>query len=596
MKCHVDGRGGLHVEAATVRMHRLIGRRDERAHRICANHNGSGPCRTLILHKFSVECRGGSADWNDIVAGLIADRVMGARVRAERLSFRLAGSSFASLNVLCDAGGRASVDRFDAERHWQLDATCRDFGFVPRRWVELPAGFAPLSEVGGRLLVNVAQSDVAPPPLPVPNRNSWPDAMHAGIAPEDNRVTQDAAHPRPDQAVTPAHVTASRPDALLASRKPQHGFDRPPETTRRTSPAASPTSPDRGSDDPVSPPTVPAGSWRLTQNVAPPVPTNAGVSSDQSTRGGTSAYAPPVERPARTEDRRSVDATLMPGALPTAVPARTVTQPVLIAAGTTPTASTAGASPVTLNSWNTLVEVIKAGTGDGSSGEVRRTAQQSIITTMMSLMLLTSLVFSGIGLFAGRQLWSVPNIRSADPYQVMLRREVADLTRPDAQMCTELCRSAQGLVEQINASVTELNGVAPLRRVLLREVRNMEKFLSATMHERPADTSGWRRMRYRLQRVVTDLLRLKDITEGARRSLTTVVVAKDLPRDKYEAYEVLGANADTSEPILKRLVDALRATWHPDHAVNEDDRLVREDRIKQINVAWDLIQEKRVEA
>ncbi|MCB1511360.1 MAG: DnaJ domain-containing protein, partial [Hyphomicrobiaceae bacterium] len=75
-----------------------------------------------------------------------------------------------------------------------------------------------------------------------------------------------------------------------------------------------------------------------------------------------------------------------------------------------------------------------------------------------------------------------------------------------------------------------------------------------------------------------------------------VGLRRGLPRDKAEAYEVLGANPEASDKILKRLVDALRATWHPDHARSEEDRVAREERIKQINVAWDLIQEKRVEA
>jgi DnaJ-class molecular chaperone len=34
-------------------------------------------------------------------------------------------------------------------------------------------------------------------------------------------------------------------------------------------------------------------------------------------------------------------------------------------------------------------------------------------------------------------------------------------------------------------------------------------------------------------------------------------------------------------------------TWHPDHARDEQDRLLREDRIKQINIAWELISDKR---
>jgi DnaJ-class molecular chaperone len=56
-----------------------------------------------------------------------------------------------------------------------------------------------------------------------------------------------------------------------------------------------------------------------------------------------------------------------------------------------------------------------------------------------------------------------------------------------------------------------------------------------------------------------------------------------------EAYAVLGVNPDVSEGVLKKIVDALRMSWHPDHARDEEDRLAREDRMRQINIAWDLI-------
>jgi len=37
----------------------------------------------------------------------------------------------------------------------------------------------------------------------------------------------------------------------------------------------------------------------------------------------------------------------------------------------------------------------------------------------------------------------------------------------------------------------------------------------------------------------------------------------------------------------------LRQSWHPDHARSETDRLHREARVRQINVAWDLVSQQR---
>jgi hypothetical protein len=501
--CDVD-RGQLSVEAGPVRMYRITGKSEERPFRVCT----AGGCRTLIVHRFDVECAGGKAAWRDIVGRLIYARTRDTQIKSGSLVVELKKPSFATLNPLCGHDGGAHIEISDAARHWKLDATCREFGHVPEGPIRLPRGFAFVAEIGGRILIDKATPTPVEPPMP-------------GRKPYRFTTAQIPTAP-----INPA-LTA--PPVRVA----QAGARYPVE-----------------SGDPVA---------RLLLE---------------------REHKAPAARPLTTFEPSGSSQDTPPRVL-SAVPASTELR--------------GESHPVTLDSWSTIVEVIRVGTADGVSGEARRNAQHSLIATMLGLALLTSL-FSGIGWIAGRQFWRPPDIRKVDPYQVMLRREVVDLAKPDAQMCGELCRSAQGLVGHIHGGVSELQGVAPLRRVLLREVRNMEKFLSATIAEQPSEPQEWRRMRLRLQRVVTDLMRLKDITDGAKKSLTMAVIAKDLPKDKHEAYEALGANPEASEKILKRLVDALRATWHPDHAVSEEDRQAREERIKQINVAWDLIQDKRVEA
>ena len=62
-----------------------------------------------------------------------------------------------------------------------------------------------------------------------------------------------------------------------------------------------------------------------------------------------------------------------------------------------------------------------------------------------------------------------------------------------------------------------------------------------------------------------------------------------MPKTVHDAYFVLGVNSEVSGETLKRLVRALRQCWHPDLAQNTVDRDYREARIRQINVAFDLI-------
>lgn len=63
----------------------------------------------------------------------------------------------------------------------------------------------------------------------------------------------------------------------------------------------------------------------------------------------------------------------------------------------------------------------------------------------------------------------------------------------------------------------------------------------------------------------------------------------DEPQTMADAYRVLGINPDAAPAVAKKLVDALRMSWHPDHARDEGDRRTRESRMKQINAAWDLV-------
>lgn len=167
---------------------------------------------------------------------------------------------------------------------------------------------------------------------------------------------------------------------------------------------------------------------------------------------------------------------------------------------------------------------------------------------------------------------------------------------PDAAAVRELARIAGELLTRTEAKAERLTAAQPLKRVLLRECQRQHRRIDAAQRLATEAAPGWVRLRTRLQTIVHDLIRLGEIVDGAERSLVAAAEAETAPTSKRDAYDVLGVNPDVSERVLKKLVDALRACWHPDHARDEADRHDREARIKQINVAWDLITEKRQEA
>src|SRR5262245_8397542 len=70
--------------------------------------------------------------------------------------------------------------------------------------------------------------------------------------------------------------------------------------------------------------------------------------------------------------------------------------------------------------------------------------------------------------------------------------------------------------------------------------------------------------------------------------------SEEVPRTRSEALRVLGmgVTADANVAAIKKIVDGLRQTWHPDLARDPTEREVREKRMKQINVAWDILAAK----
>ena len=69
-----------------------------------------------------------------------------------------------------------------------------------------------------------------------------------------------------------------------------------------------------------------------------------------------------------------------------------------------------------------------------------------------------------------------------------------------------------------------------------------------------------------------------------------------MPTNYAEALELLGAAPDASLAAVKKIVDGMRQSWHPDLARSEADRRVRQRRMQQINVTWDLVSQRRTAA
>jgi DnaJ-domain-containing protein 1 len=66
-----------------------------------------------------------------------------------------------------------------------------------------------------------------------------------------------------------------------------------------------------------------------------------------------------------------------------------------------------------------------------------------------------------------------------------------------------------------------------------------------------------------------------------------------MPCSLDDAYAVLNVHPSADKQTIKRVVDALRLTWHPDRARDPAERERHTLKIQNINAAWDIIDGKR---
>jgi hypothetical protein len=193
------------------------------------------------------------------------------------------------------------------------------------------------------------------------------------------------------------------------------------------------------------------------------------------------------------------------------------------------------------------------------------------------------LAFAG-GL-TGRR-WRYGLERSARQLALLAQRT----SSPGEVTLTNAADTVAALLAQAEAEVAALTSARPLREALEVELAAIRQRLAVARAAIAGGGGQAPRPAFRI--LVRDIERIRRIVESAAASLSVPREGVRMPRTRSEAFDVLGVNPDVSEAILKKITDALRMSWHPDHAKDEDDRQIRESRMKQINIASDLISAK----
>ncbi len=188
-------------------------------------------------------------------------------------------------------------------------------------------------------------------------------------------------------------------------------------------------------------------------------------------------------------------------------------------------------------------------------------------------------------------LWTGP-----PPSEAEADEEPDENAEAVAEACRELMKQVTSDLVNAMGAVNSLKGAPALQTALSTELDSIRRSLGFTQTRGIArEKKDWNQIKQQLILSLQGTQRIIGIAEAARSSFSHPA-ALEVITTRLEAYAFLGVNASSSEAVLKKAVNALRQCWHPDLATDEEDRRLREIRIKQINVAWDLISRKQMSA
>ncbi len=206
---------------------------------------------------------------------------------------------------------------------------------------------------------------------------------------------------------------------------------------------------------------------------------------------------------------------------------------------------------------------------------------------------------------------SEDGLRSPTPGASATSTSPSSNSPDDAALCAELVARAVNLHQAAREAVGALPNLN-LREILTNDLAAVQRcLLSAELTTNVAE-ERWDVVKPALSKALADLERIARIISGVLSSqpvagqpmtgpspvqgietVAPLVLRCSVPETTHEAFEMLGVNPEASRTVVKKVVDGLRQSWHPDHARDAEDRARRDERMKQINIAWDLIRTAR---
>ena len=159
----------------------------------------------------------------------------------------------------------------------------------------------------------------------------------------------------------------------------------------------------------------------------------------------------------------------------------------------------------------------------------------------------------------------------------------------DWDAVVELRTTADALLGIVRQIIADHVPDGALRKVLIADLATIADRLDGPELATALDEGRLDLVHPVYAQAILDLERVRTLARIEHQRALEVAEPRRLPETFDEACEFLGVNPRASHAVVKKVVDALRQNWHPDLAGDESDRIEREERIKRINAAWDLI-------
>ncbi len=551
---------------AAPRTYEVVQHSGVRRVRICLGPRATR-CDVVNVHRFDIVCGGTRIEWVNVAAAALRLSHRPATVEDGRLVlFRAAPRSIAAA---CRSPGSAA-DRFPGA---EPAPRCRRPQVELHAIARMPPGFAPVDMVGARLLQtpppeplrasSLALARAIPPDPPSPTlmdiMRRKADGADGGTAKHAPRRTETptALQPSPQASLdTPGREPVLAAAPADASRTTGHRplDEKPRPAAFKPEPASE--QPTRPSSDAKAarPPPRPPGK---DANPAAAFPDGQAGTA----QGAAAANPPAVPQPAAPQTSSAPSAWHVTVATDAAAAAQELAERL----------------PAPLRGAWTGIETLGRGPG-----------ALAALAALLALLAVTgrhraSRLVATAGAGATLRTHTPPDHRAHRNPAV---REPTPM--PSGHALEETVGQLMCATDMV---INRLGAAPPLQGVLRQEVEVIRHRLSLTerVDGTPLDA---RQRQIRHKTAIRELYRIVKIAEGACESFAGRAAAPALPQTREAALHLLGVNPDVSPAILKKVVDALRVSWHPDHARDEEDRLRREERTKQINVAWDLIRER----